>query len=283
MARLARPATTTVPADSPPESCASAGAPPLASLLGFASGSPEPSTLRAMSASVAASGLGGVMATRCPAAPDSNRIARRLPHAHEIDDEDQRRAGLDDAPRTALAVRLVRRDGQPAPAADLHARDALVPALDDHADAQPELQRVAPVPRGVELLPTVVRDAHVVRTHQAARGRLGTVTDDEVLDHEVVRRGPGGGLDVRSAQLGHETSSLALVGVVADGTASLRALASSVPGSPSRTGEVPASSPHPISGPRPPLRRGPAGAGARRRAGARSRRPACGPPGSPRR
>src|SRR4030095_8273469 len=96
------------------------------------------------------------------------RHARRvLPDADEVDDEDQRRAGLDDAARSALAVRLVRRDRQPASSADLHAADALVPALDDHADAQPELQRVATVPGGVELLAAVVGDADVVRDDHA--------------------------------------------------------------------------------------------------------------------
>src|SRR4051794_18055470 len=86
--------------------------------------------------------------------------------ADEVDDEDQRGAGLDDTAGPAVAVGLVRRDGQPTAAADLHAGDALVPALDDHADAEPELQRVAAVPGGVELLAGLVGDAHVVRAHQ---------------------------------------------------------------------------------------------------------------------
>src|SRR5687767_10191062 len=77
-----------------------------------------------------------------------------LPHAHQVHDEHERRPGLDDAARAAVAVGLVRGDGQPAAAADLHPGDALVPALDDHADAQPELQGVAAVPRRVELLAT---------------------------------------------------------------------------------------------------------------------------------
>src|SRR3954469_8172039 len=210
MARLARPATMTVPADSPPESCASAGAPPLAPVLVFAPGWSASSALRIVSASVAASG--GVMPSRCPDGRDPNRVRACLADADQVDDEHQGRAGLDDAAGAALAVGLVRGDGQPAPSADLHAGDALVPALDDHADAEAELQRVAAVPGGVELLTAVVGDAHVVRAHQTAGGRFGPVTDDDVLDHEVVRRRPGGGLDVRSGQVSHGFSLLRRVG-----------------------------------------------------------------------
>src|SRR5436305_2452913 len=135
--------------------------------------------------------------------PPATAEPRRLPDADEVDDEDEGGAGLDDAARAALAVGLVRRDGQPAAAADLHAGDALVPALDDHADAEPELQRVTAVPGGVELLTALVSDADVVRADQAAGGRLWAVAHDQVLDHEVVRSRSGGRVDVRSAQLGH--------------------------------------------------------------------------------
>src|SRR4051794_8980410 len=51
----------------------------------------------------------------------------------------------------ALAVAEVRRDRQLAAAADLHPGDALVPAADDHAGAEPERERLAAVPGGVEL------------------------------------------------------------------------------------------------------------------------------------
>src|SRR3954451_24364171 len=123
--------------------------------------------------------------------------------ADEVDDEDERGPGLDDATGTALAVGLVCGDGQPAATADLHAGDALVPALDDHADTQPELQRVAPVPGRVELFAAVVGDADVVRAHQAPGGRRGAVADHEVLDHQVVGGGTGRRLDVGTGQLCH--------------------------------------------------------------------------------
>src|SRR3954453_2755672 len=197
MARFASPATMTVPVDSPPESSSGAAS--------------------ATSSSVVEAGC--VMARGCPEPPRRNRTSS--PHADEVHHEDQGRARLDDTAGAALAVGLVGGDGQPAPAADLHSGDAFVPALDDHADTQPELQRVAAVPGRVELLAAVVRDADVVGADQAAWRRLGAVTDGDVLDHEVVGGRPGGWLDVRSGQLGH--------------------------GSPSRTGTIPASSSHPSS------------------------------------
>src|SRR3712207_6944401 len=52
-------------------------------------------------------------------------------------------------------------------AAHLHAGYSLVPALDDHAHPEAELQRVAAVPGGVELLAAVVRDADVVGTDRS--------------------------------------------------------------------------------------------------------------------
>src|SRR5687768_18602814 len=106
----------------------------------------------------------------------------RSADADEVDDEDQGRAGLDDPARAALAVGLVRGDREPTTTADLHPGDALVPALDDHADTEAELQRVAAVPGGVELLAALVGDADVVSADQAARGGLGPVADGDVLD-----------------------------------------------------------------------------------------------------
>src|SRR5205085_2969315 len=75
-----------------------------------------------------------------------------LADVDEVDDEDQRLAGLDGAAGAAVAVAQVRRDDQLAPAADLHPEQAVVPALDDLADTDAEGQRLTAVPRGVELL-----------------------------------------------------------------------------------------------------------------------------------
>ena len=70
--------------------------------------------------------------------------------------------GLMAAPAPRGAVAEVRRDGEPAATADLHARDALVPARDDPAAAQRELEGLAAVPGGVELLAGGEGDADVV-------------------------------------------------------------------------------------------------------------------------
>src|SRR5689334_24532075 len=71
----------------------------------------------------------------------------RSAHAEQVDDEDQRLAA---EPVTAgRAVRQLRRDGQLAPTADLHSRNAVLPALDQAAER--ELDRLAAIPRRVEL------------------------------------------------------------------------------------------------------------------------------------
>src|SRR5690606_22432617 len=103
----------------------------------------------------------------------------------QVHHEDQRLAGLDDAARAAVAVAEVRRDDQLPAAADLHPLDALVPAGDHLADAETELQRLAAVVGGVELLPGRVGDPDVVHGDGAAGGglrpaALGQVGDDQV-------------------------------------------------------------------------------------------------------
>src|SRR4028119_99412 len=72
-----------------------------------------------------------------------------------------------------------RRTSRPAPAPGPHPLHALVPALDHHADAEPELQRVAAVPGGVELLSAGVGDADVVGADQGTGLGLGTAAAGE--------------------------------------------------------------------------------------------------------
>src|SRR5450759_847514 len=60
---------------------------------------------------------------------------------NQVHDEDEGLPRLDRATGAAVTVGEMRRDGQLATAADLHADDAVVPALDDLTDAQPEVQR----------------------------------------------------------------------------------------------------------------------------------------------
>ena len=110
----------------------------------------------------------------------------------QVDDEHERLVGPDHAAGALAAVGLARRDHDAAPAADLHAGHALVPALDDLAAAEPEAERVAAVPAGVELLAGAPRHADVVDLDLRAGGGLVAVADLDVLDLELRGRGLAG-------------------------------------------------------------------------------------------
>ena len=71
-----------------------------------------------------------VPATSTAASHAAGRAQRQL-NLHQLDVEHQRRVRRDHAARAARAVAHVRRNHQPALAADLHADHAFVPALDD--------------------------------------------------------------------------------------------------------------------------------------------------------
>jgi hypothetical protein len=90
----------------------------------------------------------------------------------------------------------VRWDHELPAAADLHALDALVPARDHLADAEPELQRRPAVVRRVELLAGGVCDTHVVDRHRLSGAGLGPVPLGDVGDDEV-----GGRLGVEELDL----------------------------------------------------------------------------------
>ena len=80
-----------------------------------------------------------------------------LADLRQVDVEDERRVRRDRRRLALRAVREVGRDRQPPPAADLHPDQALVPALDDLALAERQLEgRLAALPGGVELLVVVV-------------------------------------------------------------------------------------------------------------------------------
>src|SRR5690242_20891729 len=97
-------------------------------------------------------------------------------------------------PSAGRAVGLLRWDGELAPTADLHSRDAVLPALDQAA--QRKLDRLAAIPRAVELFSGVVLDADVVHLDGAAWHGLRAVADNDVLDDEVRGRRPVGKLDL---------------------------------------------------------------------------------------
>src|SRR3954451_13986938 len=125
-------------------------------------------------------------------------------HADEVHDEHERLVGPDDAARAALAVGELRRDRDPPPAADAHPGDAVVPALDDLALAEAELEGVAAVPRRVELLAVLPRHADVVHLDRPAGDRLVAVTDLDVLELELVgRRLVGRDVDLGLLVAGH--------------------------------------------------------------------------------
>ena len=123
----------------------------------------SPACTTTSAASTAAhSGAGRSRArTRQVGVGDESAAAAARPSAdpEQVDHEHQRLTRLDHAARAAVAVAQVRRDHELAPAADLHARHALVPAADHPAGAEREAERRAAVPRGVELLAGGVRDA----------------------------------------------------------------------------------------------------------------------------
>src|SRR6185312_12645415 len=100
----------------------------------------------------------GVPPTHDGAAPALLPGARTAPcgedgsaHVHQVDHEDQGLAAGDRRSGPAVAIGQVRGDLQAAAPADLHAHQALVPALDDLSDADPEVQRLTAVPGGIEL------------------------------------------------------------------------------------------------------------------------------------
>src|SRR4051794_14077528 len=109
--------------------------------------------------------------------------------ADEVDHEHQRLVGLDHAAGAPGAVAQVRRDGEAAATAHLHAGHALVPAADDLAATEAELERVAPVPRGVELLAVRPGHAHVVHLDPLAGRRFGARAHLQVLLDQIAGRG----------------------------------------------------------------------------------------------
>src|SRR5687768_8480631 len=121
----------------------------------------------------------------------------------EVDDEHQGLAALDDATCAATAAAEIGRDREPAPAADAHPADALIPAGDHLAAAEPEVEGLVAVPARVELLSVAPGDADVVDDDTRPTRRLRAVSDDLVLDDEIGRRLSGRDGDVRLAARGH--------------------------------------------------------------------------------
>src|SRR5205085_6239595 len=102
-----------------------------------------------------------------------------LLHSDELDVEDERGVGRDRVAVAAAAVGHRRRDHERALAADLHARDAVVPARDRLARADRELEGLSLQLGAVEETPVMLRlvgmvePAGVVHDDAAARAGLG--------------------------------------------------------------------------------------------------------------
>ncbi|MEJ7570041.1 MAG: AAA family ATPase [Gaiellaceae bacterium] len=123
--------------------------------------------------------------TRTRARP--SRAARSSAHGQKIDHEDEWLVRLDRGARSSRSVGHGGRDRESAPAADLHPEDARVPARNDLALAELELERTPPVPGGVELLARGEGDPDVVHRDLCSVHGLGPVADRDVLDAELER------------------------------------------------------------------------------------------------
>src|SRR5258706_5577037 len=104
-----------------------------------------------------------------------------LLHVEELHLEDQGRVRRDDVARAARAVAELRRDGELPLAADLHALDALVPALDHVSLAEREDERIAAVLARIEFR-SVGQPAGVMHAHLLAGGRGVSAADGEFLE-----------------------------------------------------------------------------------------------------
>src|SRR5690606_17910983 len=103
--------------------------------------------------------------------------------------------------RTGRTVGELRGNGQLTPAADLHSRNAFLPACDQAG--QGECDGLAAVPRRVELLARVELDTDVVDLDLGAGLGLRSVTDHQVLDDQL---GGGGTLLEFDFRLAHALS-----------------------------------------------------------------------------
>src|SRR5580658_2371224 len=123
----------------------------------------------------------------------------RLSGRDQVAYEDEGLARRDRVPCAPVPVGQVRRDDQLTAAADLHARHALVPAGDDLPGAEPELQRVAPIPACVEFLPGGKRHPDIVHRDQVAWAGRAAVSLPDVGDLQPGRRLAARKIDLRPA------------------------------------------------------------------------------------
>ncbi len=90
-------------------------------------------------------------------------------------------------PCTGGAVCQLRRNGELTASADLHARDAVLPALDQATKR--ELNGLATAPGRVELFAGLELDTDVVNVDGATGNGFGAFSDNQILDDQIGRRG----------------------------------------------------------------------------------------------
>lgn len=112
------------------------------------------------------------------------------PHIEQLDIEHECRVRWYDAARAAGTIAEVSWNHERTSAANLHAGDALVPPLDDHARPKAESKWLAPISGAVELLAMligsigVVQPPGVVNGDLCTRRRRGAATDLGIRDLE---------------------------------------------------------------------------------------------------
>ena len=100
-------------------------------------------------------------------------------------------------PGAGRPVGLLRRDDELAATADLHARNAVLPTLDE--TLQRECDRLSATPRAVEFFATVVVDADVVHLDGASGHGFWSIADDQILDDELCGSWATGKFNLRFA------------------------------------------------------------------------------------
>src|SRR5258708_25424297 len=122
-------------------------------------------------------------AARCREMPRWNRLL----HLEQLDVEDQRGVGRDDAGGAPRAVAHGRRDDQAPLPADAHADHTAIPPLNHLPSAQAKLEWLAAVARGVELC-AIGEPARIMHRHALSGPRLWAISHERVYVLHAVRQ-----------------------------------------------------------------------------------------------
>ena len=122
---------------------------------------------------------------------------KSLADVQQVHHENQGLTGLNDRASATVTVRHVGGNLQATTAADLHAEQTLIPAADNLANAHLEGQRLAAVPRSVELFAGRECNTNVVGEHAGAGNNLSACALDQVGDDQL-----GGGVALGEIDFG---------------------------------------------------------------------------------